>query len=77
MQDSTAKDLNLEGEEFRAVGNLGLIDYQVFLNHGDQELLEPAFEQLHERVRIVGHIRAIASIEELSTTARLHQICLD
>ncbi|KAI0450414.1 hypothetical protein F5B21DRAFT_529126 [Xylaria acuta] len=69
LQYATAKDLNLEREELRAVGNLGMINYQLFLNNGDQELLKLAIEQLHERIRIARHMRAIARSKDSSTNA--------
>ncbi|KAI1380769.1 hypothetical protein F4677DRAFT_441103 [Hypoxylon crocopeplum] len=69
LQYITAKDLNLEREELRAIGNLGMINYQLFLNHGDQQLLKLAIEQLQERVRIARHMRATADAKSPSTKA--------
>lgn len=67
LQYNTAKNLSLEREELRAIGNLGMINYQLFLNHGDKDILKLAIEQLQERVRIARHMRATADAEDPST----------
>lgn len=51
MQYETAKKLNLEADTCRAIGNLGVVNYQLSQDTHDEQLLDLAIAQLQERVR--------------------------
>jgi len=50
LQYATAKELGFERTLCRVVGNLEMVNYQLYLNSGDKELLEEAFQQQLERI---------------------------
>jgi tetratricopeptide (TPR) repeat protein len=62
---NTAKHLNLEREICRAVGNLGMVNYQLFLPTKDMALLNLAMSQLTERVERARRLKE-AAITQLS-----------
>ncbi|KAJ4295065.1 hypothetical protein N0V90_007073 [Kalmusia sp. IMI 367209] len=45
-----AKQLNLEKFACRAIGNVGMVNYQLYLLSKDEELLSTAISQLNERI---------------------------
>lgn len=49
-QYDTAKALGFQGPMCRAVGNLGMVNYQLFVESGDTALLDTAILNLDERV---------------------------
>ncbi|PGH02384.1 hypothetical protein GX51_04692 [Blastomyces parvus] len=57
VQYDTAKQLQFDRAMCRAVGNLGMINYQLSQQNGDEALLEMAIDQLNERVRSARHIK--------------------
>ncbi|KAM0322083.1 hypothetical protein ACHAQA_009712 [Verticillium albo-atrum] len=50
IQYATAKELGSERARCRAVGNLGMVNYQLYLKSNKKELLEEAFQQQLERI---------------------------
>ncbi|KAL8734614.1 MAG: hypothetical protein Q9181_003148 [Wetmoreana brouardii] len=52
MQYNVAKQLNYERAACRAIGNLGMVNYQLSQQNHDAMLLQLAIDQLTERVRI-------------------------
>ena len=56
-QYNTAKELKSEGAICRAVGNLGMVNYQLSQQNHDDALLELAIKQLVERVQSARHIK--------------------
>ncbi|KKZ63060.1 hypothetical protein EMCG_02561 [[Emmonsia] crescens] len=68
IQYNTAKQLQFERAMCRAVGNLGMTNYQLSQQKGDEALLEMAIEQLNERVHSARHIKeTINSQPDLTT----------
>ncbi|KAI0667541.1 hypothetical protein C8Q78DRAFT_1053761 [Trametes maxima] len=59
-QYETARDLDLEDNVCRAVGNLGMVNYQLYLESGDDSLLGVATEQQLERVDRARRLRSNA-----------------
>ncbi|GAP92998.1 putative tetratricopeptide repeat protein 28 [Rosellinia necatrix] len=69
-QYETARHLGSELEMSRAIGNLGMVNYQLFLLHHRQEDLDIAIDQLDERVDRCQRLRkAATSLEESSARA--------
>ncbi|PGH13578.1 hypothetical protein AJ79_03571 [Helicocarpus griseus UAMH5409] len=56
-QYDTAKQLQFERAMCRAIGNLGMANYQLSRQKDDEALLELAIKQLVERVQIARHIK--------------------
>ena len=50
IQYATANKLGSEHAKCRAVGNLGMVNYQLYLKNNNKELLEDAFQQQVERI---------------------------
>ncbi|KAI1807729.1 hypothetical protein F4811DRAFT_573245 [Daldinia bambusicola] len=57
MQYNTAKQLGLEAEACRAVGNLGMVNYQISQRDKDDKILDLAIAQLRERVQLARNIQ--------------------
>jgi tetratricopeptide (TPR) repeat protein len=60
---NTAKHLNLERDMCRAVGNLGMVNYQLFLSTQDMALLDLAISQLTERVERARRLKEFAGTQ--------------
>lgn len=77
----TSKDpgprLKLEKEMCRAIGDWGMISYQLYLDIRDPELLETAMKQMNERVIIARRIRAAPELQSLTKEERedLREYC--
>ncbi|KAI8293077.1 hypothetical protein K4K56_005315 [Colletotrichum sp. SAR 10_98] len=56
--------MGLELETERAIGNLGMVNYQLFLLNHDEEYLAVAIKQLEERVDICRRLRAPTDSQE-------------
>ncbi|KAF4832580.1 hypothetical protein CGCSCA4_v013595 [Colletotrichum siamense] len=63
-QYESAKLMGLELETERAIGNLGMVNYQLFLLNHDEEYLTVAIKQLEERVDICRRLRASTDSQE-------------
>ncbi|KAF5486206.1 hypothetical protein CGCF413_v002072 [Colletotrichum fructicola] len=63
-QYESAKLMGLEVETERAIGNLGMVNYQLFLLNHDEEYLAVAIKQLEERVDICRRLRAPTDSQE-------------
>src|ERR1700744_1154403 len=72
IQYNTAKQLSYERAMCRAVGNLGMVSYQLFQENKDYALLDLAFDQLAERVKIARRIKesALTQLASPKTKAR-------
>ncbi|KAI1471426.1 uncharacterized protein F4812DRAFT_414022 [Daldinia caldariorum] len=57
MQYNAAKQLGLEAEACRAVGNLGMVNYQISQLDKDEKILDLAIARLRERVRLARNIQ--------------------
>lgn len=57
QQFDTAKQLENELSMCRATGNLGMINYQLFLHNHDEVHLNMAVDQLKERIRLARQIK--------------------
>ncbi|KAI2778873.1 hypothetical protein F4815DRAFT_476123 [Daldinia loculata] len=57
MQYHTARQLGLEAEACRAVGNLGMVNYQISQRDHDDKTLDLAIVQLQERVQLARNIQ--------------------
>ncbi|OTA52080.1 hypothetical protein K449DRAFT_379668 [Hypoxylon sp. EC38] len=57
MQYKTAKQLGLESETCRAIGNLGMVNYQISQQDQSSSLLNLAMAQLRERIQRAQSIR--------------------
>ncbi|KAI1139187.1 hypothetical protein F5Y05DRAFT_403760 [Hypoxylon sp. FL0543] len=64
IQYKTAKQLGLESETCRAIGNLGMVNYQISRRDRRNDLLDLAVAQLQERIQRAQGIR-----RSLSTTS--------
>ncbi|KFY89944.1 hypothetical protein V498_06244 [Pseudogymnoascus sp. VKM F-4517 (FW-2822)] len=69
LQYDTAKSLNIETEMCRAIGNLGMVNYQLWETSHDDEILELAIQQLQERVIRCENIRAYLSTTCMDATS--------
>ncbi|KAL2753133.1 hypothetical protein ACRALDRAFT_1036735 [Sodiomyces alcalophilus JCM 7366] len=65
-QYNTAKQLRLEMEMCRAIGNLGMVHYQLAQRDGDGDLLDLAIRELGERVDTSRRLRARHERHEMS-----------
>ncbi|KAK6955402.1 hypothetical protein Daesc_003039 [Daldinia eschscholtzii] len=57
MQYHTARQLGLEAEACRAVGNLGMVNYQISQRDKDEKILDLAIVQLQERVQLARSLQ--------------------
>ena len=74
-QYASAKDLHLDLEACRAIGNLGMVNYQLSQGSGSDELLLVAANQLQERVDRCNSIREnILASERDPPVQRLRQL---
>lgn len=64
-QYNAAKHLGLDREVCRAIGNLGMVNYQLYLRRKEPSLLDTAMSQLAERVEIARKLKKYA-LEQLS-----------
>jgi tetratricopeptide (TPR) repeat protein len=71
-QYDTAKSLGLEFEECRAIGNLGMVNYQIYLHNHDTALLDLAINQLTKRVDIARKLKEIAGTKLKLTDIEKH-----
>ncbi|OLN85665.1 hypothetical protein CCHL11_08283 [Colletotrichum chlorophyti] len=70
-QYETAKELNSTREMCRAIGNLGMINYQLSLEETDNKLLDVAITQLTKRVRLAESlIRGISPQPSTASSKR-------
>jgi tetratricopeptide (TPR) repeat protein len=67
---STSKDLGLDQNTCRAIGNLGMINYQLFLQSKDMTLLDMAISQLTERVDRTRKLKTDALVQVEDPIAR-------
>lgn len=77
LQYDTAKSLNIETEICRAIGNLGMVNYQLWENSHDDEVLQLAIQQLQERVIRCQNIRdnlSATRTDATSTSQLLRQL---
>lgn len=73
-QYSTAQHLHSDKEMGRAIGNLGMINYQLFLLTGDKSLLDAAERQLTERVERSRRLKeAAATLSDPGAKAQMIQ----
>ncbi|KAF3808923.1 hypothetical protein GCG54_00011114 [Colletotrichum gloeosporioides] len=63
-QYESAKLMGLELETERAIGNLGMVNYQLFLTNNDNQYLTVAIKQLEERVDICRRLRIPTDTQE-------------
>lgn len=61
-QYEAARELGLEHEMERAIGNLGMVNYQMFLLHRDTTYLDLAVSQLQERVERCRRLRSAVDV---------------
>ncbi|OAX84346.1 hypothetical protein ACJ72_01289 [Emergomyces africanus] len=71
IQYSTAKQLQFERATCRAIGNLGMTNYQLSQQKGDEVLLERAIEQLNERVQRAQGIKETITSQSTDPTTKL------
>ncbi|KFY54785.1 hypothetical protein V497_07443 [Pseudogymnoascus sp. VKM F-4516 (FW-969)] len=69
LQYDTAKSLNIETEICRAIGNLGMVSYQLWETSQDDETLRLAIQQLQERVIRCENIRTNISATSMDATS--------
>lgn len=74
LQYDTAKSLNIETEMCRGIGNLGMVNYQLWETSHDDEVLQLAIQQLQERVIRCQNIRDNLSTDATSTLQILWQL---
>ncbi|EHK19245.1 uncharacterized protein TRIVIDRAFT_49569 [Trichoderma virens Gv29-8] len=77
LQYETAKELQLESEACRAIGNLGMVNYQLAEQSRDDDLLNLAIDQLQERVDRCDRMRntvGAADRESVLPERKLSQI---
>ncbi|OJD28502.1 hypothetical protein ACJ73_00101 [Blastomyces percursus] len=71
VQYDTANQLQFDRAMCRAVGNLGMINYQLSQQNGDEALLEMAITQLNERVRSARHIKETIHSQSFDVNIKL------
>ena len=64
LQYDTAKQLKFERAICRSIGNLGMVNYQLFQRSHDYALLELAIKQLSERIQRAQRLRESADKQE-------------
>jgi tetratricopeptide (TPR) repeat protein len=81
LELETSKDpgprLKLEKEMCRAIGDWGMISYQLYLDIRDPDLLDTAMEQMNERVVIARKLKAAPELQSLTPEEReeLREYC--
>ncbi|OJD15805.1 hypothetical protein AJ78_03985 [Emergomyces pasteurianus Ep9510] len=71
IQYNTAKQLQFKRAMCRAVGNLGMTNYQLSQKIGDEVLLEMAIAQLSERVQSARDIKKAINFQQTDTPTNL------
>lgn len=74
VQYNTAKQLKFDRAMCRAVGNLGMVNYQLSQKNHDDALLELAIEQLIERVQSARHIKETIDSQATDPNTKAHWI---
>ena len=74
VQYDTAKQLKFERAMCHAVGNLGMVNYQLFQQNRDDVLLSLAIKQLIERVRSARHIKETINTQETDQNTKARWI---
>lgn len=70
VQSRLAKNLGLERERSRAIGNLGIVNYQLFLQDRDYTLLDLAIEQLIEGIQSARRLKRTDENQSTSSKVR-------
>lgn len=65
-----AKKLGLDTEACRAIGNLGMINFELYQRDGNTELLDLAIIQLKERIDLARKLKAFAPLDTRDEGAR-------
>ncbi|PHH91525.1 hypothetical protein CDD83_128 [Cordyceps sp. RAO-2017] len=68
-QYRTAERLGLEWQMCRAIGNLGMVNFQLSQQHRDERLLDTAIRQLEQRVETARSLRAQTERQQGQGTA--------
>ncbi|KAK4460087.1 Tetratricopeptide repeat protein 28 [Cladorrhinum samala] len=71
-QYSTSRELNFERGSCRAVGNLGMVNYQLYQQTGDPSLLELAIRQLEERTESARRLQESVETEFADADTKAH-----
>ncbi|KAK4231023.1 hypothetical protein QBC38DRAFT_382758 [Podospora fimiseda] len=71
-QYNTSKELGFVRGSCRAIGNLGMINYQLYEQNNDQTLLALAIKQLEERTRTARQIQDSVETEFADSATRSH-----
>jgi tetratricopeptide (TPR) repeat protein len=74
IQYNTAKQLKFEREMCRAVGNLGMVNYQLSQQNHDDAMLELAIKQLVERVQSARDIKGTIDRQATDPNTKAHWI---
>ena len=74
MQYDVAKELKYLQAACRAVGNLGMVNYQLSQQNNDDTLLDLAIQQLTERVQTARHMREIIDCAAIDPPTRGSQV---
>jgi tetratricopeptide (TPR) repeat protein len=72
IQYNTAKQLKFERAMCRAVGNLGMVNYQLSQQNHDDALLELAIKQLIERVQSARQIKEAIDTQATDSNTKAH-----
>lgn len=73
-QYNTAKQLQIEDATCRAIGNVGMVNYQLAQMNNDPQLLELAVQQLSERVRLAKDLAISTQTRPLDPDKKAHLI---
>lgn len=73
-QYKTAKHIHSNQEMCRAVGNLGMVNYQLYLLTKNPEILDIAIGQIQERVERARQLRQVSAGEVSDPIARAHLV---
>lgn len=76
MEYDMAKELEYEHGMCRAVGNLGMVNYQLSQERRNDFLLDLATEQLLERIQRAQHIREQSKTDSTDRSSKFHRITL-
>lgn len=74
IQYNAAKQLRFERAMCRAVGNLGIVNYQLFQQNHDDVLLNLAIQQLIERVQSARHIKETIDAQAIDPNTKARWI---
>ncbi|KAL8723484.1 MAG: hypothetical protein Q9225_000217 [Loekoesia sp. 1 TL-2023] len=74
LQYNTAKQLKYERASCRAIGNLGMVNYQLYKENNDETLLDLAIKQLTERVESARRTKAALSSEKADHHTKARQM---